>query len=98
MTDLEPIDARAGLLARAETLFGSEPSFARFLRALVLATDPADLEGLNIDLGEARFRRTFGRLGKRELAAFGVYVLPAETPGQPEWHHHHPAASCLQRR
>ncbi len=84
MTDLEPIDARAGLLARAESLSGSEPSFARFLRALVLATDPADLEGLNINLGEARFRRTFGQLGKRELAAFSVHVIAAETPGQPD--------------
>jgi len=75
------VDVRAALLSRAQGYLSSEPSFARFLRSVVEATDPEDLASRSPDEFEAMFRRSYGRLGKRELASHNVYVTAPEQPG-----------------
>jgi len=84
MNEASVFDVRAALVARAEQFLTTEPSFARFLRSVAAATDPEDLVGRNVDELEATFRRSYGRLGKRELASHNVYVTPPERPGGPE--------------
>ncbi len=80
MNELTVIDARAALIARAQGYVSTEPSFARFLRAVAQATDPEDLRPYTAEVLEERFRKSYGRLGKRELASFNVYVVPADRP------------------
>ncbi len=84
MNDSAQLETRAALLARAQTLLGTEPGFGRFLRLSIDATDPGDLRALNAEAVEALFRKSYARLGKRELASHKVYVLPPEPPGQSE--------------
>ena len=81
MNEAAAVDTRAALIARAEGYQSSEPSFARFLRAVAEATDPEDLAMHPVDVLEATFRKSYGRLGKRELASHNVYVVP---PGKPD--------------
>ena len=81
MDEPRVFDARAALIARAQGYLSTEPSFARFLRAVAEATDPEDLRPYPVELLEERFRKSYGRLGKRELASFNVYVVPADRPG-----------------
>jgi glutamate dehydrogenase len=77
-------ETRTDLLARAQALLNTEPSFGRFLRLVVEATDPEDLKTVSADVLEALFRKSYSRLGKRELANHKIYFLPAEHPGHPE--------------
>ncbi len=81
MNELTVFDARAALIARAMGYAPTEPSFARFLRAVAEATDPEDLRPYTAEVLEERFRKSYSRLGKRELASFNVYVLPSDRPG-----------------
>ena len=81
MNELTVVEARAALIARAIGYVSTEPSFARFLRAVAEATDPEDLRPYTAEMLEERFRKSYGRLGKRELASFNVYVIPADRPG-----------------
>ena len=84
MDEVSLLDRRAALVARAEGYLSTEPSFARFLRAVAEATDPEDLGTRGLDELEAVFRRSYGRLGKRELASHNIYVDPPAHPGEPE--------------
>ncbi|RYE86145.1 MAG: NAD-glutamate dehydrogenase, partial [Hyphomicrobiales bacterium] len=84
MNEAPFIETRTDLLARAQVLLNTEPSFARFLRAAVEATDPEDLKTRSADMLEALFRKSYARLGKRELANHRIYFMPAEGPGHPE--------------
>ena len=84
MNEAPFIETRTDLLARAQVLLNTEPSFARFLRATVESTDPEDLKAHSADLLEALFRKSYSRLGKRELANHRIYFMPAEGPGHPE--------------
>ena len=84
MDELTVFGARAALIARAQGYMTSEPSFARFLRAVAEASDPEDLRPFTAEMLEERFRKSYSRLGKRELASFDVYVLPADRPGGPD--------------
>jgi len=81
VNELTVFDARAALIARAQGYLSTEPSFSRFLRAVAEATDPEDLRPYAVEVLEERFRKSYGRLGKRELASFNVYVVPADRPG-----------------
>jgi len=81
VSELTVVDARAALIARAMGYVSTEPSFARFLRAVAEATDPEDLRPSSPEVLEERFRKSYGRLGKRELASFNVYVVPSDRPG-----------------
>ncbi|MDF2980245.1 MAG: NAD-specific glutamate dehydrogenase, large form [Devosia sp.] len=84
MNEAAAVDTRAALIARAEGYQSSEPSFARFLRAVAEATDLEDLAMHPVEVLEATFRKSYGRLGKRELASHNVYVVPPEKPGELE--------------
>ena len=84
MNEAPHIETRTDLLARAQVLLNTEPSFARFLRAAVESTDPEDLKAHSADMLEALFRKSYSRLGKRELANHRIYFMPAEGPGHPE--------------
>jgi len=81
VNELTVFDARAALIARAQGYLSTEPSFARFLRAVAEATDPEDFRPYPAEMLEERFRKSYSRLGKRELASFNVYVVPADRPG-----------------
>jgi glutamate dehydrogenase len=81
VNELTVFDARAALITRAQGYMSTEPSFARFLRAVAEATDPEDFRPYTAEMLEDRFRKSYGRLGKRELASFNVYVIPADRPG-----------------
>jgi len=78
------IETRTDLLARAQLLLNTEPGFGRFLRLVVEATDPEDLKTHSAAMLEALFRKSYARLGKRELANHRIYFMPAEGPGQAE--------------
>ncbi|MGN6489781.1 MAG: NAD-glutamate dehydrogenase [Devosia sp.] len=80
MNEAAAFDARAALIARAQGYLSTEPSFARFLGAVAEATDPEDLRPFTAEMLEERFRKSYGRLGKRELASFSVHVIAAEQP------------------
>ncbi len=84
MSDVTATGVRAELLARAQGYQLSEPSFSRFLKTVVEASDPEDLELQSAAVLEATFRKSYGRLGKRELASHNVYIVPPEHPGEPE--------------
>ncbi|MBP6771187.1 MAG: hypothetical protein KA171_25655, partial [Reyranella sp.] len=84
MNEAAVFDARAALIARAQGFLSSEPSFARFLKAVAEATDPEDLATRTIEELEVTFRRSYGRLGKRELASHNVYITAGTKPGDPE--------------
>ncbi len=84
MNEVSLLDRRAALITRADGYLSTEPSFARFLRSVAEATDPEDFGTRTIDEIEAIFRRSYGRLGKRELASHNVYIDPPEHPGGPE--------------
>jgi len=84
VNDTPFLDTRADLLARAQGLLATEPSFGRFLRLSIEATDPEDLKTCSADLLEALFRKSYARLGKRELANHRIYDLLPEHPGHPE--------------
>jgi glutamate dehydrogenase len=77
-------ETRAELLARAQAFLATEPSFGRFLRLVVEATDPEDLRSFSAGGLETLFRKSYSRLGKRELANHKIYFMPAEHPGHPE--------------
>jgi len=81
VNELTVVDARTALIARATGYVSTEPSFARFLRAVAEATDPEDLRPFTAEVLEERFRKSYARLGKRELASFNVYVVPSDRPG-----------------
>jgi glutamate dehydrogenase len=78
------IDTKRGLTDRAEELRETEPNFARFVLAMVNATDPGDLEGTSPDVVEAMLRKTYTRLGKREGKSHAIFDFPPEHPGHPE--------------
>ena len=78
MNDLVHADTRTQLLARAEGLSSSEPSFGRFLEATVKSADPEDVNVYPAQILEDLFRRSYGRLGKRESLSHKVYFLPQE--------------------
>jgi glutamate dehydrogenase len=78
------IDTKRGLLDRAEELRETEPNFARFVLAMVHATDPDDLENTSPDVVEAMLRRTYTRLGKREGKSHLIFDFAPEFPGHPE--------------
>ncbi len=83
--DNEPShETRAELLERAKGLSSSEPNFARFLRAAVLATDGEDLAAYSAEVLEANFREAYTYLGKREGRTHQVFIRPPEHPGHPE--------------
>ncbi|MDB5538301.1 MAG: NAD-specific glutamate dehydrogenase, large form [Devosia sp.] len=84
MNEAPVFDTRAALIARAQGYQSTEPSFARFLKAVAEATDPEDLAMYSAEELEARFRKSYGRLGKRELANHNVYVVPPERLGEAE--------------
>jgi glutamate dehydrogenase len=84
MNEAAAFDTRAGLIARAQGYQSSEPSFARFLKTVAEATDPEDLATYSAEALEATFRKSYGRLGKRELASHNVYIVPPERPGDAE--------------
>lgn len=84
MNEAAAFDTRAALIARAQGYQSSEPSFARFLKAVAEATDPEDLATHTAEALEATFRKSYGRLGKRELASHNVYIVPPERPGDAE--------------
>jgi glutamate dehydrogenase len=84
MNEVSLLDRRAALIARADGYLSTEPSFARFLRSVAEATDPEDFGTRSTDELEAIFRRSYGRLGKRELASHNVYIDPPGHPGEPE--------------
>ena len=84
MSDVTATGVRAELLARAQGYQLSEPSFSRFLKTVVEASDPEDLALQSAAVLEATFRKSYGRLGKRELASHNVYIVPPEHPGEPE--------------
>ena len=84
MNEVSLLDRRAALITRADSYLSSEPGFARFLRAVAEATDPEDFGTRGPDELEAIFRRSYGRLGQRELASHNVYVDPPGKPGEPE--------------
>jgi len=78
------IDTKRGLTDRAEELRETEPNFARFMLAMVNATDPDDLEGTSPDVVEAMLRKTYTRLGKREGKSHVIFDFAPEFPGHPE--------------
>ncbi len=84
MNETANFSTRAELVARAQGFQSTEPSFARFLKAVAEATEPEDLARHDLDTLEATFRRSYGRLGKRELASHNIYVIPPDAPGRPE--------------
>ncbi|HEY9010778.1 MAG TPA: NAD-glutamate dehydrogenase, partial [Devosia sp.] len=84
MNEAPFVETRTDLLARAQTLLSTEPGFGRFLRLVVEATDPEDLKTRSAGMLEALFRKSYSRLGKRELANHKIYFMPAEGPGHPE--------------
>jgi glutamate dehydrogenase len=81
VNEVNVFDVRAALITRAQGYLSTEPSFARFLRAVAEASDPEDFRPDTAEMLEERFRKSYGRLGKRELASFSVHVIPAERPG-----------------
>ncbi|WP_417307439.1 NAD-glutamate dehydrogenase [Devosia sp.] len=78
------IDMRAMLIARAEGYRAKEPGYARFLRAAAEAADPEDLTRYGLQQLDDSFRKAYGRLGKRELERFAVYVVPPQYRGDLE--------------
>ncbi|WP_291385372.1 NAD-glutamate dehydrogenase [Devosia sp.] len=78
------IDTKRGLMDRLEELRETEPNFARFMLAMVNATDPDDLEGSSAEVVEAMLRKTYTRLGKREGKSHVIFDFPPEHPGHPE--------------
>ena len=78
------IDTKRGLLDRAEELRETEPNFARFVLAMVNATDPDDLEGSSAEVVEAMLRKTYTRLGKREGKSHVIFDFAPEYPSHPE--------------
>ena len=61
MNEAAAVDTRAELIARAQGYQSSEPSFARFLRTVAEATDPADLALHSAEALEATLRKSSGR-------------------------------------
>jgi glutamate dehydrogenase len=78
------IDTKRGLAERAEELRETEPNFARFVLAMVNATDPGDLEATSPEVVEAMLRKTYTRLGKREGKSHVIFDFPHEHPGHPD--------------
>ncbi|MEO7221591.1 MAG: hypothetical protein ABIY37_03885, partial [Devosia sp.] len=78
------IDTKRGLTGRADEIRETEPNFARFMLAMVNATDPDDLEGTSADVLETMLRKTYTRLGKREGKSHVIFDFPAEHPGHPD--------------
>ncbi|HWA43873.1 MAG TPA: NAD-glutamate dehydrogenase domain-containing protein, partial [Hypericibacter adhaerens] len=74
------IDTRRGLLDRAEELKESEPNFARFMLAMVNATETDDLSLYSPPVLEAELRKTYTRLGKREGRSHVIFDFPPEPP------------------
>lgn len=72
------------LMSRADEFAAMEPSFARFLTAVVEASDEEDIDRVSSTLFESMFRTAFGRLGKRELASRSIHIVPPAAPGLPE--------------
>ena len=84
LSEVTAMETRAELIARAQGYQSTEPSFARFLKTVAEASDPEDLAVFSAEVLEATFRKSYGRLGKRELASHNIYIMPPETPGAPE--------------
>ncbi|MEO8759176.1 MAG: NAD-glutamate dehydrogenase [Devosia sp.] len=78
------IDTRRGLLERAATLKETEPNFARFVLAMVNATETDDLSTYSADVLEEMLRKTYTRLGKREGRSHVVFDFAPEHLGHPE--------------
>ena len=79
-----PIDTKRGLLNRAEELRETEPNFARFVLAMVNATEADDLEATSPEIVETMLRKTYTRLGKREGKSHVVFDFAPESAGQNE--------------
>src|SRR4051812_33299185 len=78
------IDTRRGLTERAAQLRETEPNFARFVVAMVNATETDDLSLYSPEVLEEMLRRTYTRLGKREGRSHVVFDFAPEHPGHPE--------------
>src|SRR5690606_25270356 len=78
------IDTKRELLNRAEELRETEPNFARFLLAMVNATEADDLAATTAELAEAMLRKTYTRLGKREGKSHVVFDFAPASAGQNE--------------
>ncbi len=82
MSETGPFDTRQALIARAEGYQNTEPSFARFLKAVAETLSAEDIADRQPETLEARFRKSYGRLGRRELASHDVYIVTP--PDEPE--------------
>jgi glutamate dehydrogenase len=72
------LDTRRGMLERAAALKDSEPNFARFMLAMVNATETDDLSRYSPSVLEALLRKTYTRLGKREGRSHVVFEFPPD--------------------
>src|SRR3569623_610751 len=72
------LDTRRGMLERAAALKDSEPNFARFMLAMVNATETDDLSRYSPSVLEAMLRKTYTRLGKREGRSHVIYEFPPD--------------------
>ncbi len=79
-----PSDTKQRIQSRAEELRETEPNFARFMLAMVNATDPGDLDASSVDTVETMLRKTYTRLGKREGKSHVIFDFRPESPGHPE--------------
>jgi len=81
------LDTRRGMLERAAALKDSEPNFARFMLAMVNATETDDLSRYSPSVLEAMLRKTYTRLGKREGRSHVIFEFPPDDvmrPGPPK--------------
>jgi glutamate dehydrogenase len=72
------LDTRRGMPERAAALKDSEPNFARFMLAMVNATETDDLSRYSPSVLEALLRKTYTRLGKREGRSHVVFEFPPD--------------------
>src|SRR5690606_12840760 len=84
VTEAPLLETRDALLARAQLFAAAEPSFARFLAATTLATDPEDLAASSPAVLEALWRQSYDRLGRRDPEPHKVFFAPPADRGHPE--------------
>ena len=78
------VDTRRGMLERAAQLRETEPNFARFMLAMVNATETDDLSTYSPEVLEAMLRKTYTRLGKREGRSHVIFDFEPEGTEQSE--------------